>query len=153
MLIMKPIKYEGDYVDLGLSVKWGDCNIGADKTYEYGKYLNWRKAIRKQNSTWRLPTKAELKELVENCTWSWTTQGGKKGYKVTGPNGNSIFLPAAGYRYGTMLSSTGEYGCFLSSSPYENRTDAACSLYFSSGYQGVTWFNRGLGQSVRPVSE
>ena len=44
---------------------------------------------------WRMPTKAELNELLNNCTWTWTTQNGHKGYKVTGPNGNSIFLPAA----------------------------------------------------------
>ena len=45
---------------------------------------------------WRIPTKAEIEELTEKCTWAWTGEDGKMGYKVTGPNGNSIFLPAAG---------------------------------------------------------
>ena len=45
--------------------------------------------------SWRMPTLAEMKELINNCTWEWTTQNGVYGRKVTGPNGNSIFLPLA----------------------------------------------------------
>lgn len=50
----------------------------------------------KLGAPWRMPTEDEIKELVDKCTWTWTTQDGKNGYKVIGPNGNSIFLPAGG---------------------------------------------------------
>ena len=103
--------------------------------------------------SWRLPTKAELKELVQNCTWSWTAQGGKRGYKVTGPNGNSIFLPAAGYRCGSSLSRAGGYGSYWSSTPFESDTNYAYRLYCDSSDQSVYWFYRYYGRSVRPVSE
>ena len=102
--------------------------------------------------SWRLPTEEEIEELVENCTWNWTTQGGKKGYKVTGPKGNSIFLPAAGCRYGTKLNYTGENGYYWSSTPYGSDAYGAYSLLFSSS-QSVDWNLRYYGQSVRPVSE
>ena len=62
----------------------------------------------KWGGSWRMPTRDEIKELNDNCTWQWTTLNGVNGYRVTGPNGNSIFLPAAGYCYGTELSCRGE---------------------------------------------
>ena len=55
-------------------------------------------ATRKLGSPWRMPTKEEIRELLDHCTWNWTTQDGVNGCEVKGPNGNSIFLPAAGYR-------------------------------------------------------
>ena len=58
----------------------------------------------KLGGSWRMPTDAEWMELKNNCTWTWTTQNGINGYKVTSnKNGASIFLPAAGYRYDTFL--------------------------------------------------
>ena len=150
---VKPLNYEFGYVDLGLSVKWGDCNMGATKSSEYGKYLKWKKAVRKQNSTWRLPTKAELLELWYKCTWEWTTQNGVKGYKVTGPNGNSIFLPAAGRRYGSSLSIAGEYGRYWSSTPFESNSNYAYGLGFYGSGHSVDWYRRYYGLSVRPVAE
>ena len=103
-------------------------------------------------STWRMPTEAECQELADKCNWTWTTRGGENGYKVTGPNGNSIFLPAAGNRYGSSLDSAGEYGYYWSSSVYDG-ADNAFGLDFYSGYHGVDWNGRGYGFSVRPVSE
>ncbi len=104
-------------------------------------------------SSWRMPTKAELEELKNKCTWTWTTQNGVKGYKVTGPNGNSIFFPAAGYRYGSSLRSTVGNGSYWGSAPYESDSGYACYLYFRSGDRNVYWFSRDYGLSVRPVSE
>jgi hypothetical protein len=67
--------------------------------------------------SWRMPTSAEQDELREKCTWTWTTLNGIKGYKVTSKsNGNSIFLPAAGYRDGTDVYSVGSLGDYWSSS-------------------------------------
>lgn len=57
-----------------------------------------------------MPTQAEHDELQEKCTWTWASQNGVNGYKVKGPNGNSIFLPAAGDRLGDDLYDEGSYG-------------------------------------------
>lgn len=103
--------------------------------------------------SWRLPTKKELGELKSKCTWTWTSQGGHNGYKVTGPNGKSIFLPAAGFRFGSSLYYSGENGRYWSSTPYGSSTQRAYGLYFSSSRRNVNWDYRILGLSVRPVSE
>ena len=172
-----------EYVDLGLSVKWATCNVGASSPEDYGDYFAWGETKTKSTyyndnsvtyrkkfsdiggqsqydaaranwgGTWRLPTKAELEELENRCTWKWTTQNGVKGYKVTGPNGNSIFLPAAGYRFGSSLSSAGEYGYYWSSTPSERDSNRAYGLFFNSSNQYVYWVSRYDGQSVRPVAE
>ena len=84
-----------------------------------------------------MPTKAELYELRRNCTWEWTTLNGVYGYRVTGPNGNSIFLPAAGYCDGTIVDFRGSYGLYWSSSLNSS----------SSGY--YDWYY--YGPTVRPV--
>ena len=103
---------------------------------------------------WRMPTKSEMQELIGYCTTTtWTTQNGKNGYKVTGPNGNSIFLPAAGYRSGSSLFSAGSDGYYWSSTSREYSADDAYYLSFFSGGCGVNYHNRCLGRSVRPVLE
>ena len=100
-----------------------------------------------------MPTKEELEELVDKCDWEWTSQSGRNGYKVTGPNGNSIFLPAAVWRYGTSLNGAGDYGNYWSSTPYGSNTLSAYNLYFNSGGHGVDWSYRRDGLGVRPVSD
>ena len=81
--------------------------------------------------TWRMPTEAECKELIDNCTWRLMTQNGINGYKVTGPNGNYIFLPATGYRNEGLLNSARNYGYYWSSTPpvFDN---SAYYLYYTS---------------------
>ena len=103
--------------------------------------------------TWRMPTYAELSELNTQCTWEWINTNDFKGYKVTGPNGNSIFLPAAGYRYGSSLNYAGSYGYYWSSSPLEFDDRSAYDLYFSSCLHRMDYYSRYYGQSVRPVLE
>ena len=106
-------------------------------------HANW-------GGSWRMPTRAELHELREKCTWTWTTQNGVKGYKVSSKrNGNSIFLPAAGYRYDSSLRYAGSDGYYYSSSL--NTSDMAYHLLFESGYVRGCQFDRYLGQSVRAV--
>ncbi|MBQ5894970.1 MAG: InlB B-repeat-containing protein [Bacteroidaceae bacterium] len=107
----------------------------------------------KWGGTWRMPTQAELDELRNICTWTWTTQNGVNGNKVTGPNGNSIFLPATGGRYGTEANNSGSAGYYLSSSLYSNYSVLACCLYFYSDDYGWSYNNRYSGHSVRPVSK
>lgn len=109
-------------------------------------HVNW-------GSSWRMPTLDECRELLDNCTWEWTSQNGVNGRKVTGPNGKSIFLPAAGYRDGTILYSVGSFGLYWSSSLYSGSPYYACYVGFSS--DGCNWddSDRYRGFSVRPVSE
>lgn len=107
-------------------------------------YKNW-------GGTWRMPTKAEQDELREKCTWTWTTQGNVKGYKVTGPNGNSIFLPAAGYRNGSSLGSADSYGDYWSSSLDTSDSGGACYLYFNSSGVYSYYCGRCYDLSVRAV--
>ncbi len=106
--------------------------------------VNW-------GGSWRMPTRAEQDELRNKCTWTWTTVNGTKGYRVTGPNGKSIFLPAAGFRYDSSLDYAGANGIYWSSSLYESSPDGAWSLYFNSGGQYTYGINRCYGLSVRPV--
>ena len=187
-----------EYVDLGLSVKWATCNIGASKPEEYGDYFAWGETKPKSvydwstykwcrggkesqtkysissnygtvdnkknlelsddaaranwGGSWRMPTKEEQDELRNECTWTWTTQNGINGYKVTSKNnGCSIFLPAAGYRYGNLLYDADSYGNYWSSSLGMSDSSCAYDLYFD--WNAMDWYNdyRCVGLSVRPV--
>ena len=109
-------------------------------------HVNW-------GGSWRMPTKAEQDELRNNCTWEWTTQNGVNGYKVTGPNGNSIFLPAAGYRHGTEVYYRGSHGYYWSSSLNSYYSYYAYNLNFYSGSYVWSGNYRFYGRSVRPVSK
>ena len=103
--------------------------------------------------TWRMPTVAEWTELREKCTWTWTTQNGVRGRLVTGSNGNSIFLPAAGCRDGTYLDYVGSRGYYWSSSLGTGSPYGAWIVYFHSGNVLGYREYRFDGFSVRPVSE
>ena len=124
--------------------------IGSDGnlTAEYdAARANW-------GGDWRMPAGSEQRELLNNCTWQWTTLNGVNGYKFTGPNGNSIFLPAAGYRDGTGVYFRGSYGsCWSSSLVSDYGSDGAYFLYFGGYYYGWSFGTRFYGQSVRPVTE
>ena len=127
----------------GTGTSYSDCGTDKDplKDYVYPNQKSiagtkWDAARAKLGGTWRMPTTDEQRELVnsDNCTWTWTTQNGKNGYKVVSKkNGNSIFLPAAGLRYGTSLSYAGSDGYYWSSTPYGSYADYAFGMYFDSG--------------------
>ena len=102
---------------------------------------------------WRMPTLDEIKELCNKCTWQWTTVNGVSGQKVTGPNGNSIFLPAAGVRYGTDVNYRGSYGYYWSASLDEHGSSYACCLRFYDGDWGWGYDSRYNGHTVLPVTE
>ena len=184
-------------VDLGLSVKWAQCNIGAAAPEEFGNYYAWGETDIKEkynwdtykhcNGTstsltkycsyasfghvdskmqlerhddvatatlgdgWRLPTIAEYEELMNKCTWVWTTQNGVNGYKVTGRNGKSIFLPAAGYRYNSMLYSENSYALYwLNSLNEAGCYYAQCAGFYENNYQH-NFKMRFYGLTVRAV--
>ncbi len=110
-------------IDLGLSVKWASFNMGATTETESGGLYFWGDpdnigdhnykapnldiisgtaydiARAKWGSTWRMPTRGEQNELIFYCTWRRVTINGVKGMRLTGPNGNSIFLPPTGYQF------------------------------------------------------
>lgn len=172
-----------EWVDLGLSVLWATSNVGASSPSDYGDYYAWGETKTKSSYTegnsktynvvmpdisgepkydaatanwgegWRMPTDEELEELIDKCDWQWTTQGGHNGYKVTGPNGNSIFLPAAGWRYVSSLNNAVDSGLYWSSTPGGSGTLDSYGLLFFSGGRNVDWSLRYGGQSVRPVSD
>ena len=99
----------------------------------------------------RMPTDEEWIELCENCIWTWTTRNGVAGCLFTASNGNSIFLPSAGYRNDTNLYDTGSYGYYWSSCLGSDYSTQAWSLCFANG--GTHWTNypRYWGFSIRPV--
>ena len=103
---------------------------------------------------WRMPTKAECEELINNCTCTWTTQDGVNGMRFTskksGYTGNSIFIPASGYYGGTSLSDEGSRGYYWSST--WNSSSSAWYLYFHSGDQRMNYGSRLYGFTVRAVS-
>jgi len=123
--------------------KWN--NIGGNSRYDAAT-ANW-------GGYWRMPTKEDFEELLRECTWEWTTLNGHNGYKVIGPNGNSIFLPAAGWRYGTDEGRVGSGGYYWSSTPDESYANYAYGLCFGGDRHGVDWGLRDRGRSVRPVLE
>ena len=100
---------------------------------------------------WRMPTIEEQQELLNKCTWTWTTQNRFNGYKVTGPNGNSIFLPAAGYRYQDYRTLTGSLGYYWSSSLDEGHPNGAYKLRLYPDDYNWSGDYRVYGFSVRAV--
>ena len=102
-------------------------------------------------SEWRMPTYAEVQELYYKCSWVWTTQNGVQGYKVTGPNGKTIILPAAGWNSENGLESEGSFGCYWSSSLYEYYSYYSSVLFFDSAYYNHSSISRFYGNTVRAV--
>ena len=105
---------------------------------------------------WRMPTDAEWTELRTKCAWKWVTNyngTGVNGSLVTASNGNSLFLPAAGYRFDTSLSHAGSEGNYWSSSLATVDPFNVCYVIFSLGVVYRSYFTRYDGLSVRPVSE
>lgn len=165
------------WVDLGLSVKWATCNIGAGSPSDYGGYFAWGETSEKNsyiksncktygdfsvgdiggNSQydaatanwgrgWRLPTEYEFQELIEECEWVWTERKGCTGYVIVGPNGNSIFLPAAGMCKGEPQG-VGSGGYYWSSTPYRGDDyKYAYLLAFYNDRYFVDCESRGRGQ-------
>ena len=188
-----------EYVDLGLSVKWAKCNVGAEKETDAGLYFAWGEttgytasqvgtdkhfswsdykygnsssnltkynqsdgktvlestddaATQIMGSDWRMPTKADFNELLNNTRKEWTTINGVSGRKFTSKiNGNSIFIPAAGYCRGGSVSGVGSYNNVWSSSFRTSNPGYAWHLGFDSGSCYMSSGDRYNGQSVRGV--
>lgn len=119
---------DSEFVDLGLSVKWATVLKG---------------------SACRLPSYDDWLELKDNCKWTQESVNGHDGYRVTGPNGNSIFLPYAGYRSGQIRSNVGIDGCYWLGQTQGD--DEAYVISLNRLHQSVGQMLRAMGGSVRPV--
>ena len=100
---------------------------------------------------WRTPTLEECEELLDHCTSVWTTQNGVYGRRFTGPNGNTLFLPAAGYRWDGDLNCAGFLGYYWSSSLDTGDPYNAWDYRFNSGLSRVNYGVRIHGLPVRAV--
>ena len=162
-------------------LKWATCNIGADTPEAFGNYYSWGEiktkpeylgynwktnnvymrdvsgnpnydaATANWGSTWRMPTTAEIEELMTNCTCTEAAQNGVRGLLVTGKNGKSIFLPACGNIAGKSSYNVGTGGYYWSSTPEKNNNGNACFLSFYGGDHFMEFNFRTTGYSVRPV--
>ena len=181
----------GAAVDLGLSVKWADRNIGSTTSNLVGEYIAWGDTAQhlpmtpanyvhtdstgtngyryigntisgteydaahvRWAGTWRMPTHAEINELRDNCTWTWTTRGGVDGYEVKGPSGKSIFLPASGYMLGNNVqySTCGFYWADELDSRIPQRNNMRAEiLYFENSNIKIDYYDRYYGFPIRPV--
>ena len=169
------------YVDLGLSVKWATCNVGANSPEEYGQYFAWGETSPKTEFTeensltnkkhmedfsgdeqydaaaanwgggWRMATSDEYTELINDCTWVLVEN---EGYKVTGPNGNSIFIPTSGFYNGSTLDNSGTFS--WSSTPcneYDNDVQSKAFCIYADFIFVSNLADRFVGATVRPVVE
>ena len=141
----KPVK-EGD---TNATYPYMDVDIGnniAGTKYDAAT-ANW-------GASWRMPTENQMKELMDNCTYKWTTLNGVKGAKVTGRKGRTIFFPASGSRRSSSLFNldyVGSYGYYWSASP--NSSDYGHLLFFYSSTWICSQGNRDSGFPVRPVAK
>ena len=134
----------------------------AQSDYGYNGFTDGKKELDPEDdaaavnwgSNWRMPSFSQIIELYNSSytTTTWTTQNGINGRKITSnSNGNSIFLPAAGYRNDTSLYGAGSYGLYWSRSLNTSRPPGEYYLCFGSGYFDWHFSHRVYGQSVRPV--
>lgn len=169
-----------EWVDLGLSVKWATCNLGASSPSEHGNYYAWGETTPKSSYTdsnsktngkcltsikadpqydaaranwgggWRLPTIWEFRELMEKCVWKITNLGCVVTSKI---NGKSIFLPAAGWYWDTSIECKYDSGKYWSSdgSIFNNNAYALTFSYVGNYFELDDLRYRSMGYSIRPV--
>jgi len=168
---------DNDLIDLGLSVKWARFNVGARTANEagglygygdltgvnnsialdqYGNADIYRTASDVANHAWSgkvtLPTAADFEELFAKCSKEWAEVDGVAGYKLTGPNGNSIFLPAAGSRTINDVTGAGTAGVYATGSINPTNSQYAIAYRFGADGNNRTSTPVYEALSVRPVS-
>lgn len=174
-----------EYVDLGLSVKWATCNVGANYPNSFGNYYAWGElnpksyysydnchtyneelddisgklkydvARKMWGGTWRMPTRSEMDELVNNCNWELEIENNFAYYRIIGPNGNYISLPATGYFEYSYISDELCSGQYWTSTPYtiNDYNESSYALIFSEKSVKTERRVRYLGRTIRPVSD
>lgn len=180
-------------VDLGLSVKWASCNIGAATPDQFGDYYAWGEtktktsyswanyfdcvegegapvfkkykdgvlttleseddvAVQLWGNGWRMPTADEMRELVEKCKWEETTMQASKGFMVTGPNGNTIFLPFTGWRVGDMLLNDGGLSDYPTNETQPGVDDMNITLFIHNDSEPIVGDDSSLDVGVKDRS-
>ena len=131
------------------------CDGSEETCHDLGSDISGKKdydaATANWGLPWKMPTDEQCKELEDNCTSEWTQENGIYGRKFTGPNGATIFLPAAGYRWDSNLDNADSYGGYWSSTLTESDPGRAWDLIFRSGGVLTNYYYRSSGLSVRPV--
>lgn len=182
-----PTLTPGELVDLGLSVKWASCNLGASTPTEFGGYYAWGETSTKDEYTentytyydkntnrytdigseiggtsydaatvnlgkgWRMPSVGHLKELMM-CKHEWTQVDGVNGYLFTGPNGNTIFLPAAGYKLLRSVDNPEKDLFYMSSTKKQDTWINVLKERLSmSEYLDIRTWSCYLGHTIRPI--
>lgn len=133
------------WIDMGLpsGTKWRCCNDGASTPEAYGGYYTFG-----QSSS--APSSSQIYELINNCTYKWTSQNGIVGGEFTGPNGGKIFLPAAGYCWDGDFRADG-YGGYFWSSTLFNSSDYSYELRVFSDHADCIGYDQRSRVSVRSV--
>ena len=149
-------------VEYGADISFSGSDTTIIKLYPgisvYEKYYNKTvldveddAATANMGKEWRMPTEADLRELLDKCTWTWTTQKGTNGYQVTGPNGNSIFLPAAGCHDVDSYGKSGSVAYYWTATLNESFSSEAVILSFARSGFTISGSLRCRGISVRAV--
>ena len=163
----------GDYFSWGetapkSSYSWSTYAYGQSKTGPFSEYVldpsfgtvDYKTVLDLEDDAahaiwgdaWRIPSKEEVQELRDNCTWTWTTINGVNGYKVSSSiTGNSIFLPAAGMMSGSKVQNSGTEGDYWSSSIYTAESCSSWSPYFTASEFSTGDCYRYFGLGIRPV--
>lgn len=184
LLLLSCNKDNKEAVDLGLSVRWATENVGNSEEPK-GLYFAWGEVKMKPQFTaktslqsgksvadisgdkatdvatkhwgghWRLPTEREMRELLTRCRWQKTEQGGVRGYTVTGPSGNSIFLPFNGCVEGNRPFQTTSSGMYwtATAAPKDSLHEWALALDLTSLERTIRDHGRFMGLSIRAVCE
>jgi hypothetical protein len=146
------VVYNGqEYIDLGLpsGALWATCNVGATTPEGYGNFYSW--VDNYWNMPANMPTIEQWNELANNTTGAWTNRNGVNGRLFTASNGNTLFLPAAGYGSGNAILERGVSGNYWSQTPYPNNANVYWTFPFTSSgvASGCSYY--GMGLSVRQV--
>ena len=151
------IGYTADEVGKTKQFSWDDYKFGSTPTkYNSTDGLTTLEttddAVLQNVHKYSMPTKEQIQELIDGTTSTWTSQNGVNGRLFTSKtNGNSIFVPAAGYGDYGSVGSVGSYGFLWSSSLNEDYTNSAWNLFFYSDDVDLRYNERCSGLSVRGV--
>ena len=150
---------EGEFIDLGISVEWASCNLGAASPEQNQDYYACNDEAVKAllaAAARRLPTEAEVQELVEKCKWTWYEHNGVWGYRVASTTtGKSIFLPAAGfYAEGAVTGASTQGFYWIENENLGEDATTARAFNFSQGWNNMFYDYPILsGLAVRPVKK
>ena len=170
------------WVDMGLSVKWATCNVGAGSPEESGGYYAWGELHRKSEymeansetfgvsmadiagnpardvaraewgDAWRLPKLTEIEELVDKCMWTRTTLHGVKGYKVVSQVNGNVIFLPMAGAWHDDIHAP-DGGMYWSSTPHQDVDSSSAVLILMELCPVWGWSNREGGLTVRPVLE